>query len=359
MVRLGLSPPGCKTASRSRSSASSDHSAPMSRTRTAIFRLLRLTFLPFVMRELFQWRRVTILVYHDPSRETLQKHLAVLRRRYSFVSLEEFVEAHAAGAIRSLPPRSLVISLDDGYAGNFELKPLFEELEARATIFLVSDAVGSNCRFWFMHVPNPKGLMQIPDGERLQRLQELGFDGCLESVQRDVLSNEEVRELSRTVDFQSHTLSHPVLTQCIDTKAETEISKSKLDLERRYGFSIYALAYPNGNYAVRETTLAREAGYRCAVTVDSGFNSNRTDPFRLRRICIDDADGIDELIVKVSGLWGHVERIANVFRDPSQDTAPRVFSRPGIDRNARPGFVPFESASEFEASSSSQRNPFS
>ena len=40
------------------------------------------------------------------------------------------------------------------------------------------------------------------------------------------------------------------------------------------------------------------------MTVDLGFNSSRTDPFRLKRIGVDDKDGIDELIVKVSGVWG-------------------------------------------------------
>ena len=105
------------------------------------------------------------------------------------------------------------------------------------------------------------------------------------------------------VDFQSHTLFHPCLPKCNNIEARIEIFASKEILENDYSLQIYAMAYPNGDYSDRDIELCREAGYTCGVTVDYGFNSIKTDLFRLRRLSVNDTDNMDELIVKTSGAW--------------------------------------------------------
>jgi len=67
--------------------------------------------------------------------------------------------------------------------------------------------------------------------------------------------------------------------------------------------SIYAIAYPNGDYSDRDCQITCDAGYECALTLDGGFNSTNMDLYRLNRIPIDDYDGKNELVVKASGLW--------------------------------------------------------
>jgi peptidoglycan/xylan/chitin deacetylase (PgdA/CDA1 family) len=261
-----------------------------------------------LIRETIQRRRVTIIFYHDPSPKTLGTHLAELQRTYNLISLRQFVEAHRAGTINTLPPKALVVTLDDGHAGNFKLEPLLKQLNVPITIFLCSGIVESASRFWFKHVGSEvEALKHQGDAERLTRLQRLGFDQTVEGAEGDALSKHEIEQLSSLVDFQSHTVSHPVLPYCSSEKARDEIFRSKQDLEREYGFVIYALSYPNGDYSDREIVLARGAGYRCALTADVGFNSGRTDPFRLKRIGIDDTDGVDELLVKTCGLWGWIK----------------------------------------------------
>lgn len=95
-----------------------------------------------------------------------------------------------------------------------------------------------------------------------------------------------------------------VVDNCNGAKAWAEINDSKGQLESSYGLSIFALSYPNGDYSSREITLAQRAGYACGLSVDHGFNSARTDLYRIRRIAIDDADGSSKLVVKACGLWG-------------------------------------------------------
>lgn len=279
------------------------------RLRIAVFRLLRASGAPIVARHVFQRRRVTILLYHDPDPRAFARHLAVLTRLYRVVSLRAFVDAHSRGRLGDLPANALVLTLDDGHRGNYELRTAIRELRVPITIFLCSGVVGSRRGFWFQHTPHPQELKHVPDEDRVAQLESAGFRQEEELPERESLSDDEIRELAgELVDFQSHTVTHPILPMCIDAKARDEIVRSRGDLMTRYELDVYALAFPNGDYSPRDVELAREAGYRCALTLDRGFNSSGTDPFHLRRISIDDTDGIDELIVKASGVWGLVKR---------------------------------------------------
>jgi len=59
----------------------------------------------------------------------------------------------------------------------------------------------------------------------------------------------------------------------------------------------------------REIDLVHAAGYGFALTVDAGFNTATTHPLRLRRLGVDDVDGLAELVVKASGLWAFLRRM--------------------------------------------------
>jgi peptidoglycan/xylan/chitin deacetylase (PgdA/CDA1 family) len=277
------------------------------------FRLLRLTLIPVLIRHTLQRERVTLLLYHDPAPATLDRHLEILKQLYSIIDLRTYVSALCDGTTSKLPHRALVVTLDDGYRGNRSLLPVLERLGVPVTIFLCASIVGTKRRFWFKHARDVAALKRVSDSERLERLARDGFSAYGEEC--EALSNGEIREMSGPhVDFQSHGLSHPILPHCGRAKARAEIFESKDALDTRYGLDIYAFSYPNGDYTEREVRLVREAGYRCGVTVDLGFNTGATDPFRIRRICIADADGIDELLVKCCGLWGAIRRVLDCRR---------------------------------------------
>ena len=74
------------------------------------------------------------------------EHLEVLRR-HNVMSLGQMVRAMDGGVI---PPRSVVVSFDDGYADNLlNAKPLLEQHHVPATVFVVSGVVGSDREFWW------------------------------------------------------------------------------------------------------------------------------------------------------------------------------------------------------------------
>ena len=49
--------------------------------------------------------------------------------------------------------------------------------------------------------------------------------------------------------------------------------------------------------------ITRNAGYRCALTLDTGINDTDVDLLRLRRIPVPDDASVSELLVKSSGFW--------------------------------------------------------
>lgn len=274
------------------------------------FRMLRLTGIPALMRETVGRRGVTIVLYHDPDPSNFERHLLLLRRLYNVIELRAFADALQSGTIGQLPLRSLVVTLDDGHRRNRELLTVLERLQVPVSIFLCASIVGSGRLYWFKHVDDPEPLKRIPDAERLERLRSEGLPE--EGRVREALSDQEIREMAGPfVDFQSHGLSHPILPRCDEAKARAEIFESRAQLESRYGLGVYAFSYPNGDCGEREVRLVREAGYVCAITVEPGINSAGSDPYRLKRICIDDPDGIDAMVVKSSGFWGVIRALSS------------------------------------------------
>lgn len=274
--------------------------------RDSIFILLRYSGIPFLLRELIQRRRITILVYHALPESRAKNHFQALRARYHIIALADYLRARAEDEMWRLPSKSLIITFDDGHSNNFELRQLLEELRVPITIFLCSGIVGTHHHYWWFHTRNASesaACKRMPDTERLAFLSSRGYQAERDYPYRQALSRSEIDALKPLVDFQAHTVTHPILPACSDEKAEREIRDCKAELERDYGFNIQALAFPNGDYTEREINLARKAGYSCALTLDCGFNDQNTDLFRLKRVAVPDYASVSELLVKASGLW--------------------------------------------------------
>jgi peptidoglycan/xylan/chitin deacetylase (PgdA/CDA1 family) len=285
--------------------------------RKLAFLTLRLTLLPLLFRELLQRNKVTIVVYHAPTSQVFDAHIGVLRRFYNIVPLSAYVDARRTRDFSKLPPKALVVTLDDGRQSNYALKDVLERHNVPITIFVCSGLIGTRRRFWFLHEKSStivQRLKTVPDDERLAALRGAGFEEAKEFDERQALSIIELRELNSRADFQSHTVFHPILPRCSEEKAEAEIAASRSDLQTRLGCEVYALAFPNGDYSERELRLAARAGYSCALTLDRGFNTKRTPLFRLRRICIPDDADRHELLVKASGLWGEIKAVVDASR---------------------------------------------
>lgn len=280
--------------------------------KSAVFSLGNRAGIAALWRKLYQHKAVTILCYHDPSPGVMTMHLAWLSKHYNMISLEDYLSWRKGKKVQ-LPSCALVVTLDDGHSGNANLFDIYRHHGVKPTIFLCSDIVGTKRRFWWQGVASESRrqfLKRLPDAARLVALRQSGFEETQEYADRSALSSEEIGAMRGTVDFQAHTRLHPVLPMCDEQRARDEIFGCKRIFAERFGLETWAFAYPNGDYCDRDVRLVKEAGFDCALTIDAGFNDDRTDLFRLKRILIPDDASVDELAVKASGFWSVLMRLA-------------------------------------------------
>lgn len=259
-----------------------------------------------MFRETRQRKTVTIVMFHDPAPDVAAQSFAFLAKNYNIISLNDFLEARRTGDETRIPDKAMIITLDDGHIRNYELLPVIKKLNIPVTIFLCAGVVDTRRHFWFKfkHPGLFKPAMkQMANREKLAVLAQAGFRPEKEFEYPLALNKKQIGEMKQYVNFQGHTLFHPCLPKCLNEEAAVEITKSKEILEQDFGLHINAIAYPNGDYSDRDIALIRKAGYELGITVDYGFNTIHTDPYRLKRLSIDDSDNVDTVCVKASGVW--------------------------------------------------------
>lgn len=279
--------------------------------RRMMYAVLYYSGVPFFLREWVQSRKVTILLYHNIEPDLFEQHILAFQKRYSIISLKDFLKATKNLQMR-LPPKAIIITFDDGFKGNYALLPVIRRHNIPVTIFVCSSIVDSQRKFWvdnFIPGYTISQLRKLPNGQRLSLMQQHGFEEIKEYPERAALNKEEIRAMAGFVDFQPHTRFHPCLPQCDDLKARDEILESKTELREKFGFNAYAFAYPFGDYSDRDIRLLKEAGYEAAITTDHYFNTLKTDPYRLRRLGVPDTAGVYEALVNASGFKIFLRRL--------------------------------------------------
>jgi peptidoglycan/xylan/chitin deacetylase (PgdA/CDA1 family) len=196
------------------------------------------------------------LVVSPDSFSRQQEHLA---REYNVVSLDQVCQATSEGSL--LPPRSVLLTFDDGYRDNLEIaKPVLDNYGHPATIFVAADLIGL---------------------------------GALRYRSRTVsiLSWDELRDLSTSFSVGSQGLTHRVLTKMLVLDAERELRESKRVLEERLDRPVVSFSYPKGSIGDFNAVLehrARDAGYWLIFTGLPGLNRPPLNPYRMRRHHVED-----------------------------------------------------------------------
>jgi peptidoglycan/xylan/chitin deacetylase (PgdA/CDA1 family) len=268
---------------------------------------IRWSGLGWLVRNTWARRRVSIVLYHDPSPEVLERQLAFLKRRYHVIELDRLVRALRSGDWSEVPRKAVVLTIDDGLAGNFHLLEAFSRHAVRPTIFLCTQIVGTNRHYWFEDVEpgRVEGLKPLETARRLRELEAgWGFAPTRDygGADRQALSREEVSAMSAVCDLQSHGRFHPILTRCSPEEAKREIAGSRTEVQELAGSPCRHFAFPNGAYSEREIELLRGAGYESARTVDIGWNGRRSDPYRLKILSVADDSTPTMLAADLTGL---------------------------------------------------------
>jgi peptidoglycan/xylan/chitin deacetylase (PgdA/CDA1 family) len=240
-----------------------------SRALFASIALFLLTLVPSFGAEQDLRPSATVLCYHivespaDPrmevSRDTFRQQMRYLAMTgYSVISLRDLHD-YVVGKRASIPHNSVVVTIDDGWRSTYT--EVFPEMKARHFPFTV-----------FIY---PKIIGQTANAMTWKQVKEMSDAG---------------------VDIQSHSLSHPFLTQRRHSSLaeadyqqwlQTELSESKRVLEHETGRSVSFLAYPYGDYDSHVAASAAKAGYTAALTCDYGRVKRGSDPLRMKRVIIE------------------------------------------------------------------------
>jgi peptidoglycan/xylan/chitin deacetylase (PgdA/CDA1 family) len=167
---------------------------------------------------------------------------------YHVIPLAQLLDA-LEGRGGALPPRPVVITVDDGWLCAYT--HIAPELRKRAmpfTLFVYPKIIGNGAH---------------------------------------AVSWKQVEELAREgVDVESHAFSHPFLTKLDAPSLERELSESRAVIARHTGQPVRFLSYPYGDYNPAVMDAAARAGYEGAVTTWRGPITAETQPLELKRFLL-------------------------------------------------------------------------
>ncbi|MGH8322353.1 MAG: polysaccharide deacetylase family protein [Steroidobacteraceae bacterium] len=259
--------------------------------------------------------------------EQLDWQMEYIRRHMNPVSLAQLT-AHLEGG-PPLPPAAVAVTFDDGFIDTYRYAfPILRRHSIPATVFVATGYVDSGEPFWFELAADltlqvepgalrieecaeafPAGhamherrgslrrlhqvLKKLPNARRTEvisgwaRRFAVRTDTAATELSRPISWAQVTEMAAAGIDFGSHTVTHPNLTQLADPDLEWELCESKRVLEDRLGRRVDTLAYPIGTpsaYDTRVVAAAKHAGFRLALSYVSGTNwLKKLDRFELRR----------------------------------------------------------------------------
>jgi peptidoglycan/xylan/chitin deacetylase (PgdA/CDA1 family) len=194
------------------------------------------------------------------STETFRQQLDTLAASgYSVVALSDVVD-YLAGRRLTLPQRSVVLTVDDGWRS--VATDFADEMTARRwpfTVFIYPRVIDNS------HHPYNLTWAEVEEVEK---------EGA---------------------DVESHSYSHPFLSrtrypamseQAYDEFLDKELRGSCETITKHTDRTVQFLAYPYGDYDKQVKAAANAAGYSAAVTVNPGVITKGSDRFALPRYMV-------------------------------------------------------------------------
>jgi len=160
-------------------------------------------------------------------------------RNYKFVTISELYGSKESDKV-------VAITFDDAYRSAYtHAFPILKELNAPATIYVITDYVGKENK-WDLNVGNV--TFQHTSWQELEELKENGWE------------------------IGSHTLTHRDMRKLDIEELKKEFSASKELLESKLNISVKSISFPFGKFGVREIETAKALGYTSGAVFYPLFN---------------------------------------------------------------------------------------
>ena len=269
-------------------------------------------------------------------------HLKYLSKHKRVLPLAEAAEFFAGE--KPLPENAAVITIDDGYADAYEVAfPILKKYNVPAALFAITDFLDGKIWLWTdkmryvlqgtksdsvsiefenrpaftetlthewqrLRVANRLNsiLKTLPNEEKETKIKEIAETLNVEipptpNADYAAMNWEQAREMdAENLRVESHTVTHPILTNITQTQLDYELQTSKKRLENVLGRKVEHFCYPNGSFDAQIQNSVERAGYKSAVTTDYGFNERDTNQYALNRI--DAQSAIERFAQSVSGF---------------------------------------------------------
>ena len=184
-----------------------------------------------------------------------------------------------------------MLTFDDGFAESVrQAPPILAGHGFTAVFYLVSGFAGGTSR-WIV----PERGFELP-----------------------LIGWREARELEAAgFRCESHTVSHPRLSEIPTNACERELVDSRRMLEDQLGRSVHHLAYPHGSHNANVMAIAEAAGYRSACTTIIGRSPSSDSPFALRRVLVSGLHSrfdFPSLVRRGAGLRDYARQLWRISR---------------------------------------------
>jgi peptidoglycan/xylan/chitin deacetylase (PgdA/CDA1 family) len=175
----------------------------------------------------------------------------LVQQKMRTLTVAEVISTMEQGA--PLPARAICITFDDGKVSDYDIAfPVLMGLGMTGTFFVVTQRVGQ------------------PGYVTWEQLKEMASHG---------------------MSIQSHSLTHPFLSQCHPTQVSDEFAGSKAVIEDKLERPVTCFALPGGDWNLVHRAIAQTCGYRAVCTSDPGVNAD-LDLWRLERFAVCRGDSI-------------------------------------------------------------------
>jgi len=196
------------------------------------------------------------------------EQLDYVAKNYEVIPLANLVD-YINGRRKELPPKSVVITVDDGYLSTYrEIFPLMQKREIPFTIFVYPQIV---------------------------------------SLGKNYLTWQQITEMAKAgVDIESHTFTHPLLRakshpemtpDAYGAFLKHELLDSRNLIEEKTGKPVKFIAYPYSDVDPAITLATRQFGYEAALydSLTGARLTRRTRPMHLIRYAVLRDTSLDQL----------------------------------------------------------------
>ena len=303
-------------------------------------------------------RNIPITFYHEIGNKEMEglveysvridhfdRQIQWLSRRFNVVPIDELIK-HIKGEIK-LAGKFTAITFDGGYVGNYKYAfPILKKYNVPASVYVVTDSVDGNIPWerkllYLISLTGKKRFkldcnqqQSFEIGTREQKraaklkiqtyMAELDNEGKEKLLaqlsekldvelsglaQKLFLSWDQIREMnkSRLITIESHSLTHPRLTDISLDDVTREIIGSKKRIESELGEKITSFCYPDGRVSEEIKASVKNSGYSSGLAVKtpailSDLNKIGDDVFELRRIYFPDRFYTPLIATEISGI---------------------------------------------------------